>query len=892
MKKRIVSILLAVMMLVSAVPLGLIETAYAVERTLYWPVPGYWYTSQGHHGSSDAKANAIDISGSNIAGTEVHAAAEGTVVHAKKCSKTHTATDDKSCCFGLGWGVVIKGSDGRVYQYGHMQANSIPANIYPGAWVAANQVIGKVGSTGWSTGPHLHFGITSPGASSFDNWGPNPHHNAGNYTYLNYGAHSMGSWKVTKQGTCTTASTETRTCTQCGYSETRTGSKSNSHSFGAWVTTKEATCVAEGTQQRTCSLCKKVETRSISTSGHKYGNWVVTKQPTCLVEGSQQRTCTVCKNVDTAVIAKAAHNYLTKTISATCSTPPTTKYTCAVCGYSYTETGKLGWSDWSTTKPPASVSDDKIQTATEYRYATRITATGSSSTMPGYEQINSTWVTKSSGSTSYVQSWPSGFSTSHYLYSQYNHTAPTAYETASEKRVINSESTVGYIYWHWCRNSYTAGPINRRISDCQWNDSTGNYTGFHAYFSTSSPASKQSDGDRYVAANGNCCKDSYWYLCTPVIKRDYTTYSKQYTFAKWSDWSDWSQTPVTATTDRKVDTRTVYRYYTETGSHVWNAGDVITAATCTSAGTAAYTCALCSETKVGSVPALGHSYRNGYCIRCGIRDVNAALGVPTMTLTTSGGKPVVRWTSVSGAAQYEVYRSLTGKANSYSIVRRTAGLSFTDTNVNAGQTYYYVVRAINGSTTGKFCASRFITCSVVLSVPTMTLTTNASTGKPVVSWAKVNGAAQYEVYRSETGKDKTFRIVRRTAGLTFTDTNTAAGKTYYYVVRAINGNTTGTFCKAQSIKCNAVLGVPTMALTTADNGSPVVMWTSVNGAAQYEVYRSLTGKGNSYSIVRRTAGLSFTDTNVNAGQTYYYVVRAINGGTVGRFCAAKSIIAR
>ena len=58
------------------------------------------------------------------------------------------------------------------------------------------------------------------------------------------------------------------------------------------------------------------------------------------------------------------------------------------------------------------------------------------------------------------------------------------------------------------------------------------------------------------------------------------------------------------------------------------------------------------------------------------------------------------------------------------------------------------------------------------------------------------------------------------------------------------------------------------------------------------MYRSLTGKANSYSIVRRTAGLSFTDTNVNAGQTYYYVVRAINGGTVGRFCAAKSIIAR
>ena len=38
-----------------------------------------------------------------------------------------------------------------------------------------------------------------------------------------------------------------------------------------------------------------------------------------------------------------------------------------------------------------------------------------------------------------------------------------------------------------------------------------------------------------------------------------------------------------------------------------------------------------------------------------------------------------------------------------------------------------------------------------------------SNGKPVVSWAKVTGAAQYEVYRSETGKDNSFKIIRRTA---------------------------------------------------------------------------------------------------------------------------------
>ena len=266
------------------------------------------------------------------------------------------------------------------------------------------------------------------------------------------------------------------------------------------------------------------------------------------------------------------------------------------------------------------------------------------------------------------------------------------------------------------------------------------------------------------------------------------------------------------------------------------------------------------------------------------------LGVPAMTVKLgSDGKPVVSWTKVNGAAQYEMYRSDTGKDNTFKIVRRTAGLTFTDTNTVAGKTYYYVVRAIDGGTTGKFCAARSVTVPGALGVPTMTLKLG-SDGKPVVSWTKVTGAAQYEVYRSLTGKANSYSIVRRTAGLTFTDTTAATGKTYYYVLRAINGGTAGKFCAAKSVA--VALGVPTMTVKLGSDGKPVVSWTKVAGAAQYEVYRSLTGKANSYSIIRRTAGLTFTDTTAATGKTYYYVVRAINGGAAGKFCAAKSVTAQ
>ena len=266
-----------------------------------------------------------------------------------------------------------------------------------------------------------------------------------------------------------------------------------------------------------------------------------------------------------------------------------------------------------------------------------------------------------------------------------------------------------------------------------------------------------------------------------------------------------------------------------------------------------------------------------------------SLNAPSMTLTSAAsGQPVISWTKVSGAAQYEVYRSATGKANSFSIIRRTSALTYTDVNAAAGNTYYYVVRAISGSVKSAFCPAQSIQYAITsLTAPAMTLTSAAS-GQPVVSWTRVNGAAQYEVYRSATGKANSFSIIRRTSALTYTDVNAAAGNTYYYVVRAINGSVKSAFCAAQSIQyAVASLNAPTMTLTSAASGQPVVSWTKVNGAAQYEVYRSTNGKN--FSIVRRTAALSYTDTSAAAGATYYYQVRAINGSVKSDFCPAQSI---
>jgi len=56
---------------------------------------------------------------------------------------------------GYGNFVTIYHPDGTVTLYAHMSEMLCSY----GDWVEQGEVIGLVGSTGWSTGPHLHFEI-------------------------------------------------------------------------------------------------------------------------------------------------------------------------------------------------------------------------------------------------------------------------------------------------------------------------------------------------------------------------------------------------------------------------------------------------------------------------------------------------------------------------------------------------------------------------------------------------------------------------------------------------------------------------------------------------------------------------------------------------------------
>lgn len=121
-----------------------------------WPVPGYYTITSGYGYRWGTLHKGIDISGSDVHGKAIVAADAGTVIDAYS-GCTHDYGKDGSCGCGGGYGnyVMIDHGNGYVTLYGHAAYISVSV----GDVVEQGQTIAGVGSTGWSTGNHLHFEV-------------------------------------------------------------------------------------------------------------------------------------------------------------------------------------------------------------------------------------------------------------------------------------------------------------------------------------------------------------------------------------------------------------------------------------------------------------------------------------------------------------------------------------------------------------------------------------------------------------------------------------------------------------------------------------------------------------------------------------------------------------
>ena len=181
-------------------------------------------------------------------------------------------------------------------------------------------------------------------------------------------SHTYGSAVITKQPTCTSEGTKTKTCTQCGATVTETIAKL-SHSYTTTVVAP--TCTTNGYTLHKCSVCgTSYKDSTTKATGHSYGNSVVTKQPTCTSEGTAIKTCTKCNATVTETIAKTSHKYADTVVAPTCTTDGYTLHKCSVCGTSYKDsttkaTGHSYGNSVVTKQPTCTSEGTAIKTCTK-----------------------------------------------------------------------------------------------------------------------------------------------------------------------------------------------------------------------------------------------------------------------------------------------------------------------------------------------------------------------------------------------------------------------------------------------------------------------------------------------------------------------------------------------
>jgi hypothetical protein len=148
----------------------------------------------------------------------------------------------------------------------------------------------------------------------------------------------------------------------------------------------------------------------------------------------------------------------------------------------------------------------------------------------------------------------------------------------------------------------------------------------------------------------------------------------------------------------------------------------------------------------------------------------------------------------------------------------------------------------------------------------------------ILSWTAASAATGYNVYRSLTAEAPGSKISSGAASTTYTDLSLVNGTTYFYFVTAVNAG-------GEGAASNKVTATPTVPPPPAPGGLTasglkrriVLGWKGSTGAASYKVKRGTTSGGPYTTITEGALATSYTDSSVERGLIYYYVVTAVNG---------------
>ncbi len=286
----------------------------------------------------------------------------------------------------------------------------------------------------------------------------------------------------------------------------------------------------------------------------------------------------------------------------------------------------------------------------------------------------------------------------------------------------------------------------------------------------------------------------------------------------------------------------------------------------------------------GGATANGIPYNDAWSFRyaAGLpdapRNLVAPPGAGRVTLAwraplTDGGSPITNYT---------IYRGTASGGESL-LVEVANVLTFDDTAVTAGTTYFYEVAAVTAIGEGPRSNEVSATPPTSASAP-QNLAAVAGNAQVVLTWdapASDGGSAitGYDVYRGTTSGGETL-LAGLGVVLTYTDTAVTNGVTYYYEVSAVNGVGAGPKSNEVSATPATVPSAPQNLAAAAGDGQVALTWQapSSDGGTAVTGYRLYRGSFAGTETLLATLGvaLSYTDMGLTNGHAYYYQVSATN----------------
>ncbi len=260
-----------------------------------------------------------------------------------------------------------------------------------------------------------------------------------------------------------------------------------------------------------------------------------------------------------------------------------------------------------------------------------------------------------------------------------------------------------------------------------------------------------------------------------------------------------------------------------------------------------------------------------------------------LAASASGTQVALNWTAPDdngglNITRYNIYRGL--GPNNTTLLGNTTNLTFNDTNLSKGQTYFYRVSGVNAVGDGP--RSNATSAMIPRTLPTAPRNLSAAVGYATVllNWtvpADLGDLALtgYNIYRGTSSGATVFFTTSSGLALNFTDTNLTNGQAYFYRVSAVNVFGEG----LQAAEINATPGAaptaPTGLTVAFGNRSAALNWSLPADLGGFNVttFRLYRGTSPNASVnFQNVSGdvFVFNDTNLTNGQPYYYSVLAVN----------------